>query len=146
MARFNRKLQFGLNSRVPAEFSFQADAHRLSQAVTELIQNAVKATPDRGRVDVQLSLDQGPEGCRLSVTVCDTGVGIPPEEQQKILELFHGVGNQLHHHTSKFEFMGSGLGIGLTIVLEIAKAHGGGLDLSSQPGEGSVFTLWFPTR
>ncbi|GAB4266262.1 MAG: hybrid sensor histidine kinase/response regulator [Deferrisomatales bacterium] len=144
MTRFNRSLHLVLDCRVPEDFRFQADAHRLRHAVTELVQNAVKATPDGGRVEVRLQRVEHADGPRLCVGVSDTGVGIPPEERDKIFETFYGMGDALRHHTSKYEFRGSGIGIGLPLALEIAKAHGGGIDFESAPGSGSSFTLWIP--
>ncbi|MHB8762942.1 MAG: sensor histidine kinase [Deferrisomatales bacterium] len=71
-----------------------------------------------------------------------TGAGTTADEQRRIFDVFYGLGDELHHHTSKFEFKGSGLGIGRSIALEIARAHRGGIELVSQPGEGSTLTLW----
>lgn len=140
IARFNREVQLELRQDVPAGCRLKADLHRLRQAITELIQNAVKATPDGGLVDVRFAV----EGKRFQVVVSDTGVGIPPAEHEKIFEAFYEVADERHHHTSKHEFGGAGLGIGLSIALEIAKAHGGGIDVRSEPGRGSAFTLWVP--
>jgi signal transduction histidine kinase len=136
IARFNRSLELELVRDVAGDLAFQADLHRVRQAVTELIHNAVKATPDGGR--------QGSEGARFCVGVSDTGVGIPEKEQGRVFEAFYEVGDERHHHTSKYEFMGSGLGIGLTLALEIARTHEGGIDLVSRPGEGATFTFWVP--
>jgi signal transduction histidine kinase len=144
LARFNRDLELWAGVDLPAEYSFAADGLRMRQAVTELIQNAVKATPDGGRVAVRILGQEEAGGKRVCVSVADTGVGIPTEQQTRIFDIFYGVGDELHHHTSKFDFMGSGLGIGLSIALEIAKAHGGGIDLQSEEGRGSTFTLWVP--
>jgi signal transduction histidine kinase len=144
IARFNRELHLNFRQDVPKDCRLRADLHRLRQAITELIQNAVKATADGGRVDVRLTVGDVEGERRLLVVVCDTGVGIPAQEQQKIFEAFYEVGDERHHHTSKHEFGGAGLGIGLSIALEIAKAHGGGIDVKSEPGRGSEFTLWVP--
>ncbi|MBI5016470.1 MAG: hybrid sensor histidine kinase/response regulator [Deltaproteobacteria bacterium] len=144
IARFNRELRLTLRQEVPRDVRVRADLHRLRQAVTELVQNAVKATDDGGCVDVRLTLGDTPAGGRLLVVVTDTGVGIPTTEQEKIFEAFYEVADERHHHTSKHEFGGAGLGIGLSIALEIARAHGGGIDVKSEPGRGSEFTLWVP--
>ncbi|MHB8765556.1 MAG: hybrid sensor histidine kinase/response regulator [Deferrisomatales bacterium] len=144
MARFMRNLDLSLDLDCPGDLTFPADAHRLRQAAGELFHNAVKATPDGGRVAVRIYHDAAAAPPRLCVAVTDSGVGIPADEQRRIFDVFYGLGDELHHHTSKFEFMGSGLGIGLSIALEIARAHRGGIELVSQPGEGSTFTLWVP--
>ncbi|MBE0616618.1 MAG: response regulator [Proteobacteria bacterium] len=144
MTAFSRDLELTLAQDVPEGLRCSVDGHRVRQAVSELIQNAVKATPDGGAVAVRLFTDEGESGARFCVSVADTGVGIDPQEQKKIFELFYGLGDERHHHSSKFEFMGSGLGIGLSIALEIARAHGGGIELQSHPQGGSLFTLWVP--
>jgi signal transduction histidine kinase len=146
MARFSRDLELVLHSGPDPATAFRADAHRLRQAVTELIQNAVKATADGGRVEVTLSLGERAAGPCLCVAVTDTGVGIPPAERRRIFEACHGLGNELRHHTSKFEYQGAGLGLGLSIAQEIARAHGGDLELDTAPDQGSTFTVWVPLQ
>ncbi|HSH68565.1 MAG TPA: response regulator, partial [Deferrisomatales bacterium] len=146
MVRFSRALDLVLNTGLEPSLIFRADAHRLRQAVTELIQNAVKATADGGRVEVALAVEARDPGPCLCVTVADTGTGIPPDQRQRIFEACHGLGHELRHHTSKFEYQGAGLGLGLSIAQEIARAHGGGLELESEPGLGSTFTVWVPLQ
>lgn len=144
IARHSRSIDLGLVQDVAGDMPVWIDAHHFRQAVTELVQNAVKATADGGRVVVRLFGQETGGGRRLCVAVSDTGVGIPEQEQGRIFDVFYEIGDERHHHTSKHDFRGSGLGIGLSIALEIARAHGGGIDLRSRPGEGSVFTLWVP--
>ena len=146
MARFSRDLDLVLHNPLDPDLVFRADAHRLRQAVTELIQNAVKATADGGRVEVTLSVEERDPGPCLCVAVADTGTGVPPAEQQRIFEACHGLGHELQHHTSKFEYQGAGLGLGLSIVQEIARAHRGGLELETEPDQGSTFTVWVPLQ
>lgn len=146
MARFSRTLELTLSQDLPPGLVLWADGHRVRQAVSELIQNAVKATPDGGAVAVRLFTEGEAGAGRFCVSVADTGVGIPEAEQERIFELFYGLGDERHHHSSKFEFMGSGLGIGLSIALEIARAHGGGVELHSRAEGGSLFTFWLPLR
>lgn len=146
MTRFTRNLDLNLESRLSEDFLFNADSYRIRQAVSELIQNSVKATPDGGNIHVRVYLGNSNNQFkqRLCIEVTDTGVGVPEGERERIFDIFHGVGDELHHHTSKFDFMGSGLGIGLSIALEIAKAHGGGIDYKPTPLGGSIFTLNIP--
>lgn len=144
IARFNRDLDLCVVCENTDEVRVKADLRRLRQLVTELIQNAVKATPDGGRVEVRLVVRDGTKGARLCVEVSDTGIGIAQAEQQKIFDAFYEVGDERHHHSSKYEFQGAGLGIGLAIALEIARAHGGGIDVESEPGRGTCFTFWLP--
>ena len=146
MVRFSRSLDIGLRDDTPVGLTLWGDGHRLGQAASELVQNAAKATPDGGTVAVRLWLDGAARPERLCVTVKDTGVGISDEEQTRIFDFFHGVGDERHHHSSKFEYLGGGLGIGLSIAREIARAHGGGVELQSAVDQGSTFTLWVPVQ
>ncbi len=146
MIRALRDLDVSLDNRVPEDRVFEADASRLRQAVGELLANAATATADGGRVAVVLDVDAGHPSPRLRAEVADTGAGIPADERQRIFDLFHALGDGQHHHTSRYEYQGSGLGLGLSIVAEIARAHGGGIDLDTEPGRGSTFTLWIPLK
>ncbi len=95
-------------------------------------------------MDVRLFVNEGDLVPRFCVAVADTGVGIPEEEQQRIFEMFHGLGDERYHHSSKLDFRGAGPGIGLSIAQEIAVRHGGRIELSSRLGHGSIFTFWIP--
>jgi signal transduction histidine kinase len=107
------------------------DRTRLEQAAANLIDNAVKYTPAGGRVDVEAAR----EGDRAILRVRDTGVGIPADEQPLIWNrLFRG-------DTSRAE---RGLGLGLSLVKAIVQAHGGSVDVVSEPGRGSTFTVALP--
>ncbi len=105
-----------------------ADADRLHQALTNLIDNAIKFTGPGGEIHVTAWRAEGEVG----VTVTDTGPGIGAEERARIFEPFYrGDG-------------GGGSGLGLAICREIAAAHGGSLRLESEPSRGSAFTLALP--
>ena len=108
-----------------------ADRVRIEQAAANLIDNAVKYTPKGGRVVVDVETVEG----RAVLRVRDTGPGIPASELPRIWErLFRGDRSR----TSR------GLGLGLSLVKAIVYAHGGTVDVSSEPGYGSVFTVWLP--
>jgi signal transduction histidine kinase/DNA-binding response OmpR family regulator len=98
--------------------------------VTNLVNNAVKFTPE-GEVAVSLSGDDS----QVVLTVSDTGVGIPQDEQAQIFERFHRVSNDDHQ---------PGSGIGLALVAEMTSAHGGSVEVASEPGEGSRFVVRLP--
>ncbi|HEX6757281.1 MAG TPA: response regulator [Propionibacteriaceae bacterium] len=98
--------------------------------VTNLVNNAVKFT-EEGEVAVSLSGDDS----QVVLTVADTGVGIPQDEQGQIFERFHRVGNGDHQ---------PGSGIGLALVAEMTSAHGGSVDVASELGEGSRFVVRLP--
>ena len=73
----------------------------------------------------------------LALTVGDEGIGIPPEEQERIFDKFYRVGRS--------ETQGRrGSGVGLALVRHVAEAHGGRVSVESRPGAGSRFTLWLP--
>lgn len=108
-----------------------ADRTRLEQVAANLIDNAIKYTPAGGRVDIETSEDGG----RAVLRVKDTGAGIPPEELPRIWErLFRGDRSRTER----------GLGLGLSLVKAIAEAHGGTVDVRSEPGRGSVFEVRLP--
>jgi signal transduction histidine kinase len=135
----------GLNIRVSCsaqrESAVRVDRRRLLRAVGALLQNAVKYTPDGGEV----SVDVYREEADLVFEVCDTGVGVPEEEWDKIFDLFYEAGEVRHHKTSGHEFGGGGLGVGLPLARAIAHAHGGSLHYRPQPsGTGSVFAVRIP--
>jgi two-component system sensor histidine kinase BaeS len=108
-----------------------ADPGRLHQVITNLLTNALKFTPAGGRVTVRTG--RADRDAVLQVT--DTGVGIPPEELPHIFERFWRGGGAAHV---------SGSGIGLSVAAELARAHGGHLAASSQPGHGTQITLTLP--
>jgi signal transduction histidine kinase len=116
------------------------DPTRLEQAAANLIDNAVKYTPPGGRVDVEVRLEGGgdavKDGARAILRVSDTGPGIPSDEVPRIWDrLFRG-------DTSRTE---RGLGLGLSLVKAIVEAHGGTVDVRSDVGRGSTFTVSLPT-
>jgi two-component system, OmpR family, phosphate regulon sensor histidine kinase PhoR len=105
----------------------------LEQAVINLIDNAVKYSPEGSRIRVQASRDDS----RVSIAVIDEGSGIPPEHLSRIFERFYVVDK------SRSRKLG-GTGLGLAIVKHIAQAHGGRVTVESTPGKGSTFTIHLP--
>jgi len=106
------------------------DAGKVHQILTNLISNAVKFTPEGGRVTVKAASD----GNELVFTVSDTGVGIAPEEQDLIFEKFRQAANPMTREQG-------GTGLGLSIVRELAKLLGGDVTVQSELGRGSTFTV-----
>jgi signal transduction histidine kinase len=108
------------------------DADAVSQALANLIDNAIKYSEGRKVLTVEATLRAG----GLALTVGDEGIGIPREEQERIFDKFYRVGRS--------ETQGRrGSGVGLALVRHVAEAHGGRVDVDSRPGQGSRFTLWF---
>ncbi len=113
-----------------------ADATRLAQALGNLLNNAAKYTPDGGRL--RLTAWAEPEAGRVVVEVADNGIGIPPEEQGRLFEMF----TRLPHSAARSQ---GGLGIGLSLVKRLAEMHGGTVTaFSAGLDEGSSFRLGLP--
>lgn len=127
---------------VHLEFESEVDAHpcrfdpeKMEKVVDNLLSNALKNTPEGGRVRLGLGVEAGdpPEAV---LCVADTGTGIPPEQQDEIFGRF-----------SRAEAEGEdseGTGIGLALVREYTELHDGTIDVTSAPGEGSTFTVRLP--
>lgn len=130
-----RPLADGVQLRIGAEdqATVRGDRDRLKQALLNLTHNALRFTPSGG--EVRLDLERYGEEVRLSVV--DTGIGIPPEAIPHLFERFYRVDR------SRVRGIG-GAGLGLAIVKWIAEAHGGRVEVESQVGKGSVFTLVLP--
>jgi signal transduction histidine kinase len=111
-----------------------SDEHKIRQVATNLLSNAVKFT-DHGSVHVTVEADD----TTVRVRFCDTGIGIATENLQRIFDPFW----QVEHSTTR-RFGGTGLGLG--VALKLVKLLGGRLDVQSEIGSGSVFTLELPIR
>jgi len=109
------------------------DPDRLQQVLINLVDNALRVTPAGGRVEVELRPD-GRAGVELLVR--DTGPGIPPDELPLIWERFYK-GDPARRRTG-------GAGLGLAIVRAIVEAHGGRVDVESEPGRGTTFRVTLP--
>jgi CheY-like chemotaxis protein/two-component sensor histidine kinase len=111
-----------------------ADATRISQVILNLLTNAAKFTSAGGQVVVVAK----PLGERVSVTVRDTGVGIAPEDQEKVFGMFVQLNRDMRRSQT-------GLGIGLTLVKQMTEMHGGSVAVwSAGVGQGSEFTITLP--
>ena len=109
------------------------DREAIRQALVNLLDNAVKYSPQRKEIDVCVEASQS----HVAISVRDHGIGIPPIEQKKIFAKFYRAGSALVH-----EVRGSGLG--LSIVSHVIDAHGGRVEVRSEPGEGSTFRIVLP--
>ena len=109
-----------------------ADPRRLKQILVNLLTNAVKFTPDKGQVSLQVNAD--PERDLIQFSVRDTGIGIAPEDLQRLFQPFVQLDNSL---TRKQE----GTGLGLALVQKLTDLHGGSVQVESEVGTGSRFTI-----
>jgi signal transduction histidine kinase len=110
----------------------QADERKVRQLVLNLLSNAIKFTPGGGRIDVGAV----PKDGFVEVSISDTGIGVAPEDQEKIFEEFRQVGTA----AKKVE----GTGLGLTLCRKFVELHGGKIWVKSQEGVGSTFTFTIP--
>jgi len=112
----------------------QADERKVRQVVLNLLSNAIKFTPEGGRIEVGAV----PKDGFVEVSVSDTGIGIAPEDQEKVFEEFRQVGTA----AKKVE----GTGLGLTLCRKFVELHGGRIWVKSEVGVGSTFTFTIPVR
>jgi signal transduction histidine kinase len=106
------------------------DAKSLERALTGLVDNAVKFSPDGGSVDINLQA----QGNFVIIDVVDQGIGIEPNRITRIFDRFY-------HLENSGENLFSGIGIGLSITNQVIKQHNGELSVKSEPGKGSTFTV-----
>ena len=119
----------GVEVEVGEDATAWADPDRLSQIVINLLENAIRATPENGTV--MLRSEKGSSGTLIEIT--DTGHGIPEADLPHIFERFYST-------------PGGGLGLGLTIVRELVDAHGGGIEVHSEVGKGTSVRVTLPDK
>jgi len=119
----------------PALGEIVADERKLKQILLNLLTNAVKFTPDGGRVDVRARRDAD----MIVISVKDTGIGIAPADQEAVFEEFRQVGRS---YTNKQE----GTGLGLALTRRFVELHGGRVSVESALGSGSTFTFTLPVK
>ena len=123
-----------METQVPnASVEVLGDEEALCQVVSNLLDNAIKYTPEGGRVWVRLYL----QGADAVIEVQDTGVGIEPKDRERIFERFYRVDKARSRELG-------GTGLGLSIVKHIAISHGGRVTVDSTPGMGSTFRVFLP--
>ncbi len=143
----NRKLTLDILEFDGSDQWIYADSMRLMQALQNVISNAIKYTPDGGKI----TIDGRPLPGFIEVVVADTGIGISAENQAVIFEKFGQLGRVELHSSGKTKFKGGGPGLGLPIARGILEAHGGSIWVES-PGYdeikclGSTFHILVPAR
>jgi PAS domain S-box-containing protein len=112
------------------------DRNMWEKIVFNLLSNALKFTP-QGKIEIKLGAAQGPGNRSICLAVRDTGVGIPEAELHRVFERFHRMRNSWARSHE-------GTGIGLALVQELARLHGGGVSVESAEGHGTTFSVWIP--
>jgi two-component system sensor histidine kinase KdpD len=124
--------QHPLKIDIAAELQIKADPGYLKKVICNLLENAAKYS----KPDTPITISAERRGRSIAVSIADRGIGIDPSEQSLIFERFYRA-------RSQSEGTG-GTGMGLAISRSIIEAHGGHIDVTSQPGQGSVFTFTMP--
>jgi PAS domain S-box-containing protein len=118
----------------PADFPpITADQERLRQVLSNLVNNAIKYSPEGGKIRLGGYADQD----KVTVYVADEGIGIPLEEQPRLFQRFHRLDSSLRRRTQ-------GMGLGLYLCQAVVEAHGGRIWVESAPGRGSTFYFTLP--
>jgi signal transduction histidine kinase len=112
-----------------------ADRDALSIIVANLVDNAIKYTPEGGTVSVAT----GREGMYATVSVHDTGIGLSAEDRDRVFEEFYRVRSEQTHGIT-------GTGLGLSLVKRLVEQHQGSISVDSEPGKGSTFTVRLPVE
>jgi PAS domain S-box-containing protein len=124
--------EHSLTLHAPAALWARVDALRLEQVVTNLVDNAIKYSPDGGLIEVELIQ---PDAETVCLSVRDQGVGIPPSERERVFEQFYRAHGESHL---------SGMGVGLFVSRQIVQLHGGSIAAESRPGGGTCFIVRLP--
>jgi len=125
--------RIAVENRVARDVAVVADRLRFKQILYNLTSNAVKFTPEEGRVWIETAMD----GEILTISVGDTGIGIAAGEQEAIFEEFHQV-------ASARKLAPAGAGLGLAITRKLVRLHGGDVRVESEVGKGSRFLVSLP--
>jgi signal transduction histidine kinase len=120
-----------LSTALPHTLYAWMDSNRIRQVLANLVDNAIKFTPAGGSIEVEASA----AGTGVMIRVMDTGIGIPAQDLPKIFDrLFRGEKSRSHR----------GLGLGLSMVQAVVRAHQGSIEVESNPGKGSIFRVFLP--
>ncbi|MEB3219322.1 MAG: GAF domain-containing sensor histidine kinase [Nostocales cyanobacterium 94392] len=128
----NLKLDLQIN---PQKDKFTADVRRVNHILSNLLNNAIKFTPEGGSVTLRVWI----EDQRAVFQIEDTGIGIPEEQLSLLFEKFHQLDASYHR---RYE----GTGLGLALTKQLVQLHRGRIDVESTVGRGSIFTVWIPSQ
>jgi PAS domain S-box-containing protein len=129
-----KQIQFVKNFQLTHDLIY-ADGRRLLQILLNLLNNAVKFTPDKGRIGLEVYEDVEQE--RMMFTVWDTGIGIAGDDLPKLFRPFVQLDSKLSRHYQ-------GAGLGLALVYRLTRLHGGSVTVHSMPNDGSRFVIALP--
>jgi signal transduction histidine kinase len=135
-----RKLEVALEGpESPAPLAL--DPEKMHIALMNLVENAIKFTPDGGRIRLRV----GEEDAEVHIAVEDSGIGIEKEELERIFDKFYTSRDPLHHTSGTYQFRARGSGLGLSIAKGYVEAHGGRIWAESEgAGKGSAFHVVLP--
>ncbi len=122
-----------LHTTASNDLSLTADPNRMRQILANLLDNAIKYTPNGGRIDMEADR----RGQKIVILVKDTGIGIHPEELSRIWDRLYRCDQSRSQ---------KGLGLGLSLVKAIVQAHKGQVEVFSEPGKGSTFSISLPSN
>ena len=133
MTELANEKEIELSANIGPAIQYRGDEEKLKQAIRILVDNAIKYTPEGGKV--QLCLVQGKRN--IAIEVKDTGVGLTEEEKAKVFSRFYRVDDARNRETG-------GVGLGLNIADYVVKKHGGKIKIESVPNMGSTFSIILP--
>ncbi|MCF4967705.1 hypothetical protein CV014_11550 [Nostoc sp. CMAA1605] len=133
------KKSIQIESKLPIDLpKFYIDERRICQVLINLLNNAVKFTPESGSITLEVIFPSATKGQNyLQIAITDTGIGIAPEHFQKVFEPFIQIDSKLNRNYE-------GTGLGLALVKRIVELHGGEVTLTSELGVGSCFAIYLP--
>jgi signal transduction histidine kinase len=117
------------------------DELKLRDCINHLLLNAIKFTPDSGRIG--LAASRSDDG-GATIAVIDNGIGIEPSCQTQLFQPFFTGFDVSHHSSGHFEYGRKGIGLGLSVVKAFVEMHGGTIGVSSEVGKGTSFTITLP--